>query len=173
MPSPKCGPSNPGENYASASSPPRSSTAGQDSNSLSFEVVKICLETGLPHSLMFALERIRLEDPMASATASALLKPLEIFTRVSVYNNMAEREKTKKKSATNTELALPTLGGRRSTMGPSQRSESAFADEDMLEDGFDADTAANEARNSQRSARREFEEMVDMMGEDFSDQDDA
>jgi len=65
---------------------------------------------------------------------------------------MAEKEKAKAKTDKET---------RRSTFGPSHRSESAFADDAMLEDGFDADTAIN--------ARRSFLEDDDSMGDDSND----
>lgn len=126
-----------------------------DSKMLSFDVVKLMLDCGGAHALIYAIERIDLNHTMAQAVASSLVKPLEILTRGAVYKTvteMAEKEKAKAKSEKET---------RRTTFGPSQRSESAFADDAMLEDGFDADTAMN--------ARRNFLEEDDSMGENSSD----
>lgn len=126
-----------------------------DSKMLSFDVVKLMLDCGGAHSLMYAIERIDLNHTMAQTVASSLVKPLEILTRGAVYNtvkDMADKEKAKAKTDKET---------RRSTFGPSHRSESAFADDAMLEDGFDADTAIN--------ARRSFLEDDDSMGDDSND----
>ncbi|KAL7543885.1 hypothetical protein ACHAXR_013277 [Thalassiosira sp. AJA248-18] len=118
-------------------SAPRSSNAvmpHQDSNSLlSFEVVKLMLDFGAAHALMVAIERISLHHPMASTVASALVRPLEIFTRGSVYttlNDMAEKEKAKLDAA---------KSSRRITFGPSH--QTSFADDAALDNAFDADGA--------------------------------
>ena len=128
-----------------------------DSKMLSYDVVKLMLDCGGAHSLIYAIERINLNHTMAQVAASSLVKPLEILTRGAVYKTvteMAEKEKVKAKA--DKEI-------RRSTFGPSHRSESAFADDAMLEDGFDADTAIN--------ARRNFLEDDDSMGEESSVED--
>lgn len=145
-----------GELCTSLSAPRFNNTAiDVDSKMLSFDVVKLMLDCGGAHALIYAIERIDLNHTMAQAVASSLVKPLEILTRGAVYKTvteMAEKEKAKAKTDKET---------RRTTFGPSQRSESAFADDAMLEDGFDADTAMN--------ARRNFLEEDDSMGENSSD----
>eukprot|EP00571_Detonula_confervacea_P003423 CAMPEP_0172329052 /NCGR_PEP_ID=MMETSP1058-20130122/60671_1 /TAXON_ID=83371 /ORGANISM="Detonula confervacea, Strain CCMP 353" /LENGTH=4507 /DNA_ID=CAMNT_0013046199 /DNA_START=90 /DNA_END=13614 /DNA_ORIENTATION=- len=127
-------------------SAPRSSAgslSGQDSNAtLSFGVVKLMLQHGAAHALMTANERIGLHHPMASSVASSIIRPLEIFTRGSVYttvSDMAEKDKAK------LEAAKTSKESRRVTFGPSHRSESDIYDV-ALEDEF--------ANNP--SARRHF-----------------
>ena len=67
---------------------PRSrNSSSQDFNSnsvLSFEVILMMLDHGAAHALMFALDRVNLAHPMAPSVSSAILRPLEIFTRASV-----------------------------------------------------------------------------------------
>ena len=112
-----------------------------DSRMLSFDVVKLMLECGGAHSLIYALERINLNHFMASTVASSLIKPLEILTRGAVYKTVSEMKKKDSPKGKEDKEA------RRSTFGPSHRCESAFADDAMLEEGFDADTAINAGRN--------------------------
>ena len=123
-----------------------------DSKMLSFDVVKLMLDCGAAHSLMYAIERVNLNHSMAQSVASSLVKPLEILTRGSVsktVNEMAENEKSKANKS------------RRSTFGPSHRSESAFADDAMLEEGFDADSAVNSRRNGRLRYLEEDDSMRD------------
>lgn len=64
---------------------PRSNGKTPDGiSSLSLEVIQKMLELGMAHALLYALHRVRLENPMAASTCSALLFPLEILTRSSV-----------------------------------------------------------------------------------------
>jgi hypothetical protein len=160
-------------------SAPKSTGSSSESNSaLSWEVVKLMLQYGVAEALMVALQRVHLSHPLAAKTAGALLRPIEIFTRSSVIDSVSEMIKTEKTaedekkadSAPNkktegdndneTEGAPSriTVGNRRTTLGPSQRPEGAFADDTMLEEGFDPDTAAR----AQRSARnRDLRDLVD------------
>jgi hypothetical protein len=103
---------------------PRSSTkpnSSQDPNSsLSFEVIRVMLEQGAPHALIFAMERINLSSPMASTVADSIVRPLEILTRNSVYNKvleMVEKDKKEKKKSNISE----SKESRRMTFGPSNR----------------------------------------------------
>ena len=83
---------------------PRSRNASsQDFNSnsvLSFEVILMMLDHGAAHALMFALDRVALEHPMAPSVCSAILRPLEIFTRasVSVKGNSCIRVSSERKT---------------------------------------------------------------------------
>jgi hypothetical protein len=142
-----------GELCTSLSAPRFNNTSiDVDSRMLSFDVVKLMLDCGAAHSLIYAIERINLNHTMAQSVASSLVKPLEILTRGAVFKTvteMAEKEKLKMKT---------DKESRRSTFGPSHRNESAFADDAMLEEGFDADAAIN--------ARRNFLEEDDSMGDD-------
>lgn len=94
--------------------------ASQDPNSsLSFEVVKLMLDQGVAHALVFAMDRINLCHPMASTVACSLLRPLEIFTRSTVYNKvleMAEKDTDKR-----TRDTFESKESRRMTFGPSNR----------------------------------------------------
>mmetsp|Transcript_14411 Transcript_14411/g.17071 ORF Transcript_14411/g.17071 Transcript_14411/m.17071 type:complete len:2242 (-) Transcript_14411:200-6925(-) len=137
---------------------PRSSGVNQDSNSsLSFEVVRVMMECGMAHSLMYGISRIKLHHPLAASASAALLRPLEVFTRPSVavtLHEMAEKEDRKAKTlgsgdgAKGVKITLKRAG--RISIGPSQQSEGAFADDAMLGDGFDADTAESARRRGFR-----------------------
>ena len=97
-----------------------SSNSSNDPNSsLSLEVVKVLLEQGAAHALMFAMEKINLSHPLAVKTVSSILRPLEIFTRSSVYTkvlDMANKEKDNKKNDIG-----ESKESRRMTFGPSSR----------------------------------------------------
>jgi len=171
---------------------PRSSGVNQDSNSaLSFEVVKVMMESGMAHSLMHGINRIQLHHPLAASASAALLRPLEVFTRpnvVDTLHEMSKKEDVKAKGTGNGDIGKGTRPMKkieRTSLSASQQSESTFADDAMIEDGFDADTAE---RNARIHARRiGYEQMVDEMsegdedgssfaeaeeGEDFSDDED-
>jgi len=111
---------------------------------------------------MYGIHRVRLQHPMASSTCASLLLPLEVFTRGSVTNSLqaiAEKES----SAANSKRVKPSDGETKVpsakkiseataavSAGPSQRNEASFADGTMLEDGFDAETAARTTRRQQQ-----------------------
>ena len=155
---------------------PRSSGINQDNDTaLSFQVVKLMLEYGMGHAIMSGIRRINLHHPMASNVASALMRPMEVLTRSSVTSEIekmvkieaAEKAETEKKSNKSNENESGGRAGkhgkrsnssgnllRRLTIGPSQRAENTFADDVMLEDGFDHDTAERAQRNARRNARR-------------------
>lgn len=105
---------------ASPRSISKTSSNSHDPNStLSLEVVKVLLEQGAAHALMFAMEKINLSHPMAVKTVSSILRPLEIFTRSSVYTKvleMAKKEKDSKKDNIG-----ESKESRRMTFGPSNR----------------------------------------------------
>jgi len=91
------------------------------------------LEVGAPHALMCAMERINLHNPMSSSVATSVIRPLEILSRSTVYStvsDMAEKEKAKMESSTK-----KGKDSRRSTFGPTERSESVLYDAG-LEDDF-------------------------------------
>jgi hypothetical protein len=131
---------------------PRSNGVNHDNTStLSFEVVKLMLDFGMAHALMYAVQRVRLQHPMAAGTCASLLGPLEVFTRGSVSDNVqaiADKEASLKekrvkqdgavgdaKTPKHNEISESTKS---ISAGPSQRSEATFADDSMLEDGFDS-----------------------------------
>ena len=122
------------------------------------------LEQGAAHATVFAMERINLSRPTAATVVGALIRILEILSRSTVYNKVVEMvEKEGKKKGEITE----SKESRRMTFGPSNRSESAFADDEMLEDGFDG-------HNSQREVDREIDNDIVVGGdlgelEDFSE----
>jgi E3 ubiquitin-protein ligase HUWE1 len=61
---------------------PRSSSKNTESMSLlSVENIKLLLDHGMVHAILYALNRVQLFHPMAPATSSALLSPLECLTR--------------------------------------------------------------------------------------------
>ncbi len=87
---------------------------------------------------------------MATSTASALLRPLEIFTRPSVYNTVNDMAKKEAKSNT----VKTSKDSRRVSFGPSQRSESSFAGDAAIDNAFDA------AADTQDESMGESNEMV-------------
>ena len=107
---------------------------------------------------------------MASTTAATLVKPLEIFTRGSVFStvmDMAEKEKVKQ------ETAKTSKDSRRTTFGPSQRSESAIYDYDAaLDNAFDANSADSIDASMDDSDDEDIEDSDDSMEGDSSDDDD-
>jgi len=114
---------------------PRSSGVSQDGNStLSFEVVRLMLESGMAHAVMHAIGQVKLYHPLASATAASLLRPLEIFSRVSVTDvvekMIKDEEEKKKKKASST-----------STAKDRGSSDASLHEDAMIEDGFHADAA--------------------------------
>ena len=117
-------------------SSPRSSigslATNQDStnSTLSFPVIKLMLEHKVAHALMLAIGRIALHHPMASSSASSIIRPLEIYTRGGVFttvNEMQMREKAKSVKA--------SKDSRRATIGTIHRSESDL-DDVAIEDEF-------------------------------------
>jgi len=79
---------------------PRSSGKNTENNStLNLENVRIMLEKGMVHALLYALHRVRLFHPMASITCGHLLAPLEWLTRspvVDAVKKLVENEKKAK-----------------------------------------------------------------------------
>jgi len=163
---------------------PKSSGANQDNNSaLSWEVVKLMLEYGVAHALMAGIQRGNLYHPLASGASGALLRPLEVFNRGSVVDTvtemakaeMMEKEETEKKASLgdkpNIEKPKKGSNSRRITLGPSQRSESAFADDAMLEEGFDPYTADRARQNARRDELRDMVEGMVHLGSDYDEED--
>ncbi|GKY98288.1 hypothetical protein MPSEU_000786400 [Mayamaea pseudoterrestris] len=78
---------------------PRSSGRLADGmGAISIENIRIMLEAGIVHALVYGLHRIKLYHPMASITVAALLQPLDCLTRTSVstsVNAMVSKEKAK------------------------------------------------------------------------------
>lgn len=156
---------------------PRSTSINQDNNSsLSFEVVRVMLDCGMAHALLHGIKRIRLHHPLAATSAAALLRPLEVFTRGSVVDAVQEMEKEPGQAKKlNTDLFGKSKGTKRSdvstemsrgvSLGASQQNENAFADDAMLEDGFDAHTAE---RNVRRHARQQDlgNDMIEIAGDE-------
>jgi len=154
-------------------SAPKSSgvSAGENNCSLSWEVVKQMLQNGMAEALVVALQRVNLGHPNAARTAGALIRPLEVFTRCSVIDTvnemiMAEQstleDGERKKGTKNLDGLSPSPqfcgDSRRATLGPSQRPEGAFADDSMLEEGFDPETAVRAQRNARN---RDLQQLVD------------
>ena len=166
---------------------PRSNGSSSEMNStLSFEVVKLMLDFGMAHALMYSIHRVHLQHPMATTTCASLLLPLEVFTRGSVTDAVqaiAEKEsaasaKSAKKADENSAIPVATKireGTAGVSAGPSQRNEAAFADDAMLEDGFDAESAARSSRNGDdvqmEDAEGEYDMIVDNGDSNESDED--
>jgi len=134
---------------------PRSNGVNLDNiASLSYEVIKLMLDCGMCHALLCALQRVQLQHPMAAQVCASLLIPLEVFTRSLVTDqvlaiadkevpNKERNEKEDEQDGENKKEKKRKAN--RVSFGPSQRSETAFADDAMLEAGFDADAGRNGA----------------------------
>jgi hypothetical protein len=150
-----------------------------DSNSstLSFEVVKVMLDNSMAHSLLQALKRISLQHPLATSVAAALLRPMEVFTRPMVVDkiqDMLDKERLKvtiEGGQRNCKSAKTLDSNVRHLVEPSQHNESAFADDEMLEDGFDIDTAERTRNTAERRRRRDQIEYEQMSVDDIVEED--
>ena len=58
--------------------------------SINYEIVRIMLECGMVHALMYATHMIPVDHEMASSTYGTLLLPLELLTRSNVSNFVAD-----------------------------------------------------------------------------------
>eukprot|EP00980_Cylindrotheca_fusiformis_P007262 scaffold1525_cov142-Cylindrotheca_fusiformis.AAC.62 len=151
---------------------PRSSGNNYDGNSIiSFEVVKIMLENGMPHALLVAMHMVPLHHPMASNTVGSLILPFEVLSRASVgeaVEGMVEKEQQSKGSKGQNKAAKHTASEehREQSDENAQRSDAftersdAFADDHMLEDAFGMDMARRQG------------DVHDGMGDGFDDEDD-
>jgi E3 ubiquitin-protein ligase HUWE1 len=57
-------------------------------NSLNIDNVKLMLEHGVAHGLMYSMHRVNLSSPMASDVCASLLLPLELLTRPGVTDTL-------------------------------------------------------------------------------------
>ncbi|CAB9503919.1 Probable E3 ubiquitin-protein ligase hulA [Seminavis robusta] len=121
---------------------PRSNGKTPEGNSsLSFEVIKLMLELGMAHALLFSLLRVRLYHPMAASTCSSLLLPLEVLTRGSVADgvkSLIEKE-TSAKSSKESETSKKSNDA---TTSPASQNEGMANEEAMLEEAFHHDAAS-------------------------------
>lgn len=92
----------------------------------------------MAHALLNALNKIRLDHPLAAVTAASLLKPLEILTRPSVVDALQEMvPKSTKKNATD-ELESSAKCGE--VVG--NTFAGGILEEGMLAEGFETDYAS-------------------------------
>jgi hypothetical protein len=126
---------------------PRSNGSNYDGNAtLSFEVVKIMLESGMAHALLVAIHRVPLHHPMATATVGSLILPFEILSRPSVSEVV---KMTVDKEASSKELKGPSRVTKNSSSSEHVSDQNAehiqrhdsFAEDHMLEDAFGIDAA--------------------------------
>jgi len=66
--------------------------------SINYEIVRIMLECGIVHALMYAAHRVPTSHQMASSTLGTLLLPLELLTRPSVSDFVSDLVKKEKSS---------------------------------------------------------------------------
>lgn len=83
----------------------------ENESSMSFEVVRVMQECGMTHALMHGIQRIHLEHPLAAATAAALLRPLELFTRPAMIDTITIMAKKAEKKKTDSKTDDMVLGG--------------------------------------------------------------
>lgn len=107
-------------------------------STLSFEVVKIMLESGMAHALLIAMHRVPLHHPMSSKTLGSLILPLEILTRPEVADavKILVENQSIVKETKGLKQALKEL---KSSVEENRRD--SFADDHMLEDAFGMDVA--------------------------------
>jgi len=150
---------------------------GKHATTPHFQVVKTMLEHGMGHAIMCAVSCINLHHPMASIVVSALMRPLEVLTRIAVTTEVekmveAEAVEIERKNLKNNENETTGKSGkqphrgndsastaRRQFPSSTQRSENSFVDDNMLEDGFDPDTAERAQRSARRNAQRDIRRM--------------
>ena len=96
---------------------PRSNGRNVDATTgLSIETLRIMLENGTVHALLYALKRVDLRHPMASNTCTVLLQPVEVLTRSSVavaVKDMLQKESRLKDEQSNVEQESETGGNGR------------------------------------------------------------
>ena len=165
------------------SAAPRSNGSKEDTSTLSFEVVKLMLDFEMAHALLYAIHRISLQHPMAASTCASLLLPFEVFTRGSVSD--AVQSIADKESEANAKRLKQTNNAKHPSVkrisetatgvsaGPSQRNEASFADDAMLEDGFDADTAARTAQRRQNDFDNNDDDPMEEAVDDYDLVDDG
>jgi hypothetical protein len=162
-------------------------------SSLSIENVKWMLEYGIVHSLLFALQRVKLYHPMASSTCASLLLPLEVLTRASVTDAVKKflsQESGTKDGETQTKDSLPASGSKNDdnviVMDPFAHESyedndmgdvGSNPDEDDIEDDIeddesrDDDDATSDDSNDDEPSDGEEEE-TDDDDEDMDDEED-
>mmetsp|Transcript_3628 Transcript_3628/g.8298 ORF Transcript_3628/g.8298 Transcript_3628/m.8298 type:complete len:4344 (+) Transcript_3628:221-13252(+) len=142
---------------------PRSNGSNYDGNStLSFEVVRIMLESGMAHALLIAVHRVPLYHPMATATVGSLIIPFEILSRSSVGDHVkgiVEKEKDSKESKDQVKVPKPTSAETQSH--ETSQPNDAFADDHMLEDAFGMEAARRQAINEPDEDNVEYHEASD------------
>lgn len=115
---------------------PRSNGKNPEGNSsLSFEVIKLMLELGMAHSLLFSIQRVKLHHPMAASTCSSLLMPLEVLTRGSV----ADAVKALVEKETSLKMSKAGESGKKAHEAATTTegiSVEVTSDEAMLEEAF-------------------------------------
>jgi len=99
----------------------------------------VMAESRMAHSLLNAIQRIRLVHPLAGSTAATLLKPLELLTRPSVIDTLQEMfEKDEKKKE-----AIQSDQHASSKLISSKTETEGSIDDGMLADGFDPDSTSS------------------------------
>ena len=125
--------------------------------------------------LLHGVRRILLRHHLDLQVASTLIRTLEVFTRGAVRDAVIdlvekeedERKKVSKSSSGKNTPKNPSSDSltRTITIGPSQQSEATFADDAMLEDGFDAETAEQTTMRSSRQEKLDLSEMYEVYKE--------
>jgi len=167
---------------------PRSNGVNHDNDSnLSIDVVRLMLDFRMAHALLYAVGRVKLHHPMATSACGSLLVPLEVFTRAFVTDaiqSLLTKEETERETGGKATNSMETKGVKKKEpltrgmlTGSSRRSETAFADDAMLADGFDAEAAIqndicdDEDDMVDEDDHNDVDEDVDMEGQSEEDDD--
>jgi hypothetical protein len=123
---------------------PRSSNFSNDGNILpSFDSAKVMLESGMVHALLVAIHHVKPHHPMAATTCGALLLPLEVLTRTSVFDGvrgLVEKGSSTKVSASAGSRAAQSFGGQTTTIdSPFESSDLHIQEEIAGEDRNERD----------------------------------
>jgi E3 ubiquitin-protein ligase HUWE1 len=146
---------------------PRSNGKNLESASaLCIESLRLMLENGMAHALLYAMHRVRLFHPMASSTYSALLLPFEVITRASVTSSVTEL--VGKGSGVGNEAAAVSD----SNVLGSQQKDDGLADEMLVEEGGEGHVQAF-GMNQVGEANIDYEVLVESEENEMSDADDA
>eukprot|EP00934_Nitzschia_sp_Nitz4_P006861 Nitzschia sp. Nitz4//scaffold116_size91068//11601//24470//NITZ4_004949-RA/size91068-processed-gene-0.22-mRNA-1//1//CDS//3329533551//6851//frame0 len=99
---------------------------------LSFEVIRLMIESGMAHALLLAMHKVSLSHPRANAVVASLVLPFEVLSRPTVSDSLralAEKERS-------TESASGGKSSKTSDTKDSANRHDSFADDHMLEEAF-------------------------------------
>ena len=106
---------------------------------LSIENLRLMLEHGMVHSLLYAMNRVTLSHPMATSTYKALLLPLEVLTRANVNDSVKTlvKKELQPKEEANQNAADPTAAAAVAAAATSSEGHNAVEGGSLRDTGRD------------------------------------